>query len=305
MATSPGYFIREALTSFRRNWVMSLVAVITIYLSLLLVGTFVFTGVLVTNVVSSIEKKVSITIYLKDAAAEEDVTALQSAIQSDERTTHVNYVSKSEALERFRQRMKESPEIIEQIRENNPLPASLEVELRNPKEVRSLAGRIKSMEAFARVIANPQDPDKDMKFAQDLVDKLFALTRSIRIAESVFIVMLGVVSLVLIGNTIRLAIYARRREIGIMRLVGASNWFIRLPFLLEGLTQALIGATLAVTTLLLSQAALLPKIRDALPFLPLTISGAALVQIAVTLVVSGVLIGLAGSGVALRRYLRV
>jgi cell division transport system permease protein len=114
-----------------------------------------------------------------------------------------------------------------------------------------------------------------------------------------------VVSLIFINNTIRLAIYARRKEIGIMRLVGASNWFIRTPFLLEGVFQALIGASLAILSVVLLQALILPRLKEALPFMAVTLSGTATAQIAISLILAGTIIGIAGSWLAMTRYLKV
>jgi cell division transport system permease protein len=305
MAINPGYFVWEALSSFRRNWVMSLVAVITIYLSLLLVGVFVVTGMLVNKVVTSVEEKVNITVFLKDGAASTDVDALQKAILTD--TTNVKgveYVSKEEALKRFKVQMQDNPEIVKQL-DTNPLPASLEVSLNDPKTVKTVVAAIKADPSFPKVIAHPDDPEKDLRYGQQIIDRLFAFTRVIRVVESVFIAMLGIVSVVLIGNTIRLAIYARRREIGIMRLVGASNWFIRTPFLLEGMLQSVIGAVLAILTLAALQTFAMPRIEALLQFLHLSLSGAAIAQLAGILLISAVVIGLAGSSVALRRYLQV
>ncbi len=119
------------------------------------------------------------------------------------------------------------------------------------------------------------------------------------------VAMLAVVSLIFINNTIRLAIYARRKEIGIMRLVGASNWFIRTPFLLEGVLQALIGATLAILSIVGLQALIMPRLREVVSFLPVVTGAGTTVQIAFTLILAGVVIGLLGSGFALRRYLKV
>lgn len=306
MAINPGYFAAEALSSFRRNWVMSIVAVITIYLSLLLVGVFVVSGMLVNTIVSSVESKVNITVFLKDGAASADVNALQTQFDQAHNplVSGIVYVSKEEALRRFKEQMKDSPEIVRQL-DTNPLPASLEISLKDPKTVKTVVGEIKANPNFAKVIGHPDEPEKDLRYGQQIIDRLFAFTRVIRIVESVFIVMLGVVSVVLIGNTIRLAIYSRRREIGIMRLVGASNWFIRLPFLLEGMLQSIIGAVLAILTLVALQAFVMPKIETLLQFLNLALSTAAMAQLAAILLVSGILIGLIGSSISLRRYLRV
>lgn len=304
MATNVGYFLRESVINFRRNWVMSLGAVITIYLSLLLVGVSIATGIIVSDIVESVEDKVTIQIFLKDGAAEADVQALQAFIDSDPRVDTISYTSKDEALEQFRQQMAESPEILDQI-EENPLPASLDVTLLDPREVQATVEVIKGSELFLAVADRPDDPEQSLKYGQQVVDKLFAFTRVVRIVEIVFISMLAVVSLIFINNTIRLAIYARRKEVGIMRLVGASNWFIRTPFLMEGVIQALIGAGLSILSIVGLQALILPQLRETLPFLAVNLSSGALVQVSLILIGAGIVIGLAGSGFALRRYLKV
>jgi cell division transport system permease protein len=126
-----------------------------------------------------------------------------------------------------------------------------------------------------------------------------------RMVSSIFIALLGVISLIFINNSIRLAIYARRKEIGIMRLVGASNWFIRTPFLMEGVIQSLVGAVLAIGSLSLVWLYVLPAAKEQLPFLPITLTGTAAAQVSFILIGAGIVIGLAGSGLALRRYLKV
>ncbi|MBE0475854.1 MAG: ABC transporter permease [Coriobacteriia bacterium] len=305
MAISVGYFLREGMVNFRRNWVMSLGAVITIYLSLLLVGVSLATGVVVDNLVKAMEAKVTIQVFLKDGAAEEDVTELQRAVSTDPMTKSVQYVSKDEALKRFTKSMAaEGPEIVQQL-QGNPLPASLDIELNDPRQVDQMVEKIRNHPRFTSVIDRPDDPDKSLNWGQQVVERLFSVTRVIRVTEVVFIVMLAVVSFIFINNTIRLAIYARRKEIGIMRLVGASNWFIRVPFLLEGLTQGLIGAGLAILTLVVIQAAVMPQVQETLRFLPFSLTPSSSAQIGLVLVFFGMLIGLSGSGFALRRYLKV
>ncbi len=304
MSINVGYFVRESVQNFRRNWVMSLGAVITIYLSLLLVGIFIATGFVVNSVVENVENKVTIQVFLKDGAATADVNALQQQLLSDALVDGVDYTTKDEALQKFKQDMKQSPEIIDQL-EGNPLPASLDVTLKDPRTVEDMVAKIKKNALFLKVADRPDNPEESLKYGQQIVNKLFAFTRVVRIIEVVFVVMLGVVSLIFINNTIRLAIYARRKEIGIMRLVGASNWFIRTPFLLEGVLQALIGATLAILSVAGLQALILPRLREALPFLAVSLSGGATAQISLTLIVAGVVIGLAGSWMAMSRYLKV
>ncbi|HET6497593.1 MAG TPA: permease-like cell division protein FtsX [Coriobacteriia bacterium] len=304
MAINVGYFIRESATNFRRNWVMSLGAVITVYLSLLLVGVSVASGFVVSDIVRSVEDKVSIQIFLKDGAATEDVEALQAWLLDDAMIESVNYVSKEEALERFREEMAGSPELVENIREN-PLPASLDVTLNDSRQVEAMAEKILANETFLKVCDRPDNPEESLKYGQEIIGRLFAFTNVVRMIGGVFVAMLGVVSLIFINNTIRLAIHARRKEIAIMRLVGASNWFIRTPFLLEGLMQSLLGAGLAILTVLAVRATLLPWVREWLPWLPVDLTPAAMLQLSLLLVLAGAAIGLLGSGLALRRYLRV
>lgn len=304
MSINVGYFVSESITNFRRNWVMSLGAVITIYLSLLLVGVFIATGFVVNSVVQSVEDKVTIQVFLKDGAATADVNALQEKLLDDTLVKGVDYTSKKEALEKFKKDMAQSPEIIDQL-EGNPLPASLDVTLKDPRTVQKMVDRIKGDDLFLKVADRPDNPEESLKYGQQIVKRLFAFTRVVRVIEVVFVMMLGVVSLIFINNTIRLAIYARRKEIGIMRLVGASNWFIRTPFLLEGVLQALIGAGLAILSVVGLQAAILPRLKEALPFLAVSLTGSATTQISVSLIVAGTVIGVAGSWMAMRRYLKV
>ena len=238
MAISPVYFLGEALSSFRRNWVMSLVAVTIIYISLLLVGTFFLTGAIVNRVVTSFEQKVSISIFLKDGSVPADVQTLQADIQKDPRVSGVSYVSKAAALVRFKERTKNSPQIVEQLR-GNPLPASLEVQLKDPRKVKEVVATIKADAALGKVV---KDAEADVKWGQNIVENLFAATGIVRTFVLVFVIMLRVVSLILIGNTIRLAIYSRRKEIGSMRLVGAGNGFILPPVLFEGVMRPTVAA---------------------------------------------------------------
>ena len=304
MSINLGYFAKESIQNFRRNWVMSLGAVITIYLSLLLVGVFMATSLIVNGVVKNVEDKVTVQVFIKDGAATTDVNALQASLVGDPLVQGVEYTTKEQALAKFKKDMAQSPEIVQQL-EGNPLPASLDVTLKDPRTVEEMVAKIKVNPTFIKIADRPDDPEQSLKYGQQIVKKLFAFTQVVRWIEIAFVIMLAVVSLIFINNTIRLAIYARRKEIGIMRLVGASNWFIRTPFLLEGVFQALIGAALAILSVAGLQAAIMPRLGEALPFLQVGMTGGSTLQIALALVLAGVLIGLLGSGFALRRYLKV
>ncbi|MEG0324518.1 MAG: FtsX-like permease family protein, partial [Raoultibacter sp.] len=187
----------------------------------------------------------------------------------------------------------------------NPLPASIDVELSDPQMVEQIAGQIESNSTYASIAEDSNDPGKSLKYGQKTVERLFSLTNYIRIIGVALVVLLIFIAMVFINNTIRLAILARRKEIAIMRLVGASNGFIRGPFLMEGAMHAIIGSLLAVVSLELVRNLVLPQLATALTWLPIDLGATTYLIIYAVLVGAGLLIGLVGSALAMRRYLKV
>ena len=299
------YFLKESLTGFTRNLSTALGSIVTIFLSLLIIGIFLIGGFIVENVVSSVEDKVSISVWLSDDASDSDITTLQNYIHGLEGVESVGFTTKDQALENFRNSMTSNPEIVDQLDGQNPLPASIEVELADPQMVETIAGQIQSNDTFTKICDNPADPADSLKYGQKSVERLFSLTNYIRYIGIALIALLIFIAMVFINNTIRLAILARRKEIAIMRLVGASNGFIRGPFLMEGALHAIIGSLLAVGSLELLRSLVFPKISSALVWLPLDLGGSTTFMIYAILVVAGLVIGLLGSALAMRRYLKV
>lgn len=217
----------------------------------------------------------------------------------------VTFTTKDQALENFTTSMTSNPDIVAQLDGQNPLPASIDVQLTEAQEVSSIAQGILDNETFVSICDNPEDPSDSLQYGQKTVDKLFSFTNAIRIVGVALIALLIVIAFIFINNTIRLAILARRKEIAIMRLVGASNGFIRGPFLMEGALHAVIGSILAIVILELLHQLLLPRISAALPWLPIAIDPVTFVFIYLGLLVAGLLIGIFGSLLAMRRYLKV
>ena len=300
-----GYFIKEAFVGFRRNLGTAIGSIITIFLSLLIIGVFVIGGYIVNNIVESIENEVSITVYIADDAAEVDIQSLESNIRGLDGVASVGFTTKEQALENFRNSMTNNPEIIEQLDGQNPLPASIDVQLSDPQSVTDVAQRIEQNDLFRAICDNPDNPGESLKYGQKTVEKLFSVTNYIRYIGIALIVLLIVIALIFINNTIRLAILARRKEISIMRLVGASNNFIRGPFLTEGAIHAIIGAALAVIVIEVLRRVVLPQVKLALAWLPVDLSGGTFAIVYLILLVAGLLIGLIGSALAMRRYLKV
>ena len=185
------------------------------------------------------------------------------------------------------------------------MPASIDIELSDPQLVEQVASSLLGNTTYQKISEDPSDPADSVKYGEKTVERLFALTNYVRYVGIALVGLLVFIALVFINNTIRLAILARRKEIAIMRLVGASNGFIRGPFLMEGALHAIIGSLLAVGCLELLRNFALPRLQSALMFLNFDISLNMFLLIYAVLIVSGLFIGLVGSALAMRRYLKV
>ena len=237
------YFFKQSIQGFARNLSTTLGSIITIFLSLFIIGLFLVGATVVDNIVKSVESEVSITAYVKDGAEQADLDAVQNYIKGLDGVSSVTFTTKEQALEEFRA-MSSNADIVDELG-GNPLPASINIELSNPQQVQDVANQIQSSELFAKV-ADEENPADSLKYGQRTVERLFQVTSYLRYGGIILIALLVFIALVFINNTIRLAIMARRKEIAIMRLVGASNGFIRGPFLMEGALHAIIGAALAI-----------------------------------------------------------
>ena len=270
--------------------------------SLLIIGIFLVGGVVVNNVMSSVENEVGISAFISDDASQSDIDKVEDFIRGIEGVASVDFTTKDQALENFK--ATSNSDIVDALDGQNPLPASIEVELSDPKLVEDVASQIEQNSTFAS-ICGYDSPSESLKYGQKSVAQLFQLTSYVRYIGIALIVLLIFIALVFINNTIRLAILARRKEIAIMRLVGASNGFIRGPFLMEGSLHAIIGSLFAVGVLELLRNLALPKLAGALKFLAIDVNAGTFAIIYVALVIAGLIIGLFGSALAMRRYLKV
>ena len=296
------YFFKQSLQGFARNLSTTLGSIITIFLSLFIIGLFLMGGAVIQNVVQSVENEVSITAYVADEASESDIAAAQDYIRGLDGVASVSFTTKDQALEKFRE-MSSNAAIVDELG-GNPLPASIDIELSDPQKVEEVAKQIESSDQFKK-IADEDNPSDSLKYGQRTVERLFSVTNYIRYIGLALIILLVFIALVFINNTIRLAIMARRKEIAIMRLVGASNGFIRGPFLMEGALHAIIGAALAIVTIELIRNLALPRFQASLAFLPIDVAPNTFLFIYLILLVAGLIIGLIGSMLAMRRYLKV
>jgi cell division transport system permease protein len=292
MLFRPFYFLKESLKSFKKNWVISMAAITTVALSLLVIGFFMLIAFTVNSWMNLTEQKIEITVYIKEGVPPESIEALQSEVMSWNEVRKVTYVSKDEAMQRLKKQLKDT-ELLSMV-DGNPLPVSLEIAMKNPEKANVIVSKLKGRPEI-----------DDIRHDRETVDRLIAFVKAARWIGIVFAALLAFASLVLISNAIRLAIYARRKEIGIMRLVGASNWFIRWPFLFEGIIQGVIGAFAAIGLLYVVQISVIDKIRQAITFIPVGANGNEFMQLVLGLIIAGMTIGASGSALALRRYLKV
>ena len=309
-----GYSTKEAFRHFFRNWTTSFGAVITIFLSLFIIGLFIVGSVLVNSAIGNVEDQVTIQAYISDDASDEAVEAYQDKLERMDNVKNVEFVSKEDALEEYSSSISSNADAtLSALDGQNPLPRSFRIEMEDPSQVEAMADEIKADSDFREIVddANTDVDDKDadvaenVRYGQEEVSRLFQLTNYIRIAAVVLVALLTFVAFIFINNTIRLSITARRREIAIMRLVGASNGFIRGPFITEGVLQALLGALFSIGVLELFRNLVIPKVASAISFMSFNVPMEIYYATYGALVLLGVIIGLFGSAIAMRRYLKV
>jgi len=282
---------------------MFFTAITTVAITLFIVGFFIIIVFDIQGVLSSIKNQVEIAVYLKDNVTDELKTYLENEIKGWDEISQVIFVSKDQALEKFKKE-NEGSEILKEI-QGNPLPASFELELKSPEKVEQVALR------FMDKDGNFIEGVDEVIYGQNYVQKLFSITAIVGTIAFLIIVVLLLAAIVLIFNTIRLAIHARRKEIEVMKLVGATNWFVRLPFLFEGFFEGFIGSIISVVLLYFLSNYLLIRVEkaivDTMHIKDLAILGNnnIILYIYAGLVILGGLLGIFSSGFALKRYISV
>ena len=299
-----GYSLREAGSHFTRNWTTSLGAVITIFLSLFIIGLFIVGSAMINSMIGSVQDTVKISAFISDDASDEDVEAFMEKIEGWDNVKNVEFKTKDDALEDFQSSSSDADATISALDGENPLPRSYTIEMNEPSQVEEMANKIKQDSDFQQIV-DGGNVDESVLYGQEEVARLFQFTDYIRLAAVVLVALLTFVAFFFINNTIRLSITARRREIAIMRLVGASNGFIRGPFVAEGVLQALLGSLLAIGCLELVRNFLMPLIQENLKFMPFNVTMAMYLATYGSLILVGIVIGLFGSAIAMRRYLKV
>ena len=292
-----GFFLREAIRSMRRSAAPSFAALATVLVTMLVLGVFIPIVQATNGAANSVRGRVMVDVYMNTKATAADNARVRGELLRVPHIQSVQFVSKASA---YAQQSAQDPQAYALLA-SNPLPDTFHVIPDKPGNVlavqSALTGSGGSGGAIDPMIASVSNKQRDTK-------KILEVTNLVTITAAVLAVLLALASILLIANTIRLSLYARRREVEVMKLVGATDWFIRWPFVIEGMIVGSAGALLAICVLAATKIALLDPLASnwSLIAAPRTLDFSVLV---IVLLASGALISALGSGISLRRFLRV
>ncbi|MBT1280299.1 permease-like cell division protein FtsX [Thermoanaerobacter sp. CM-CNRG TB177] len=288
------YFLKEGFSNLARNRLMTIASITSVMAAMLILGLVVVIILNVNSLTYQVESQLELKAFLKDNISKEQVTQIGNDIKSIEGVTSVVFESKEEALRKFKQQLGDKSYLAEGLENDNPLPQSYIIKVKDANLMKDISNKIKQINGVEKV-----------SYGQDVVDKLLGIIKIIRIVGLSIILILLIISIVIISNTIKLGVFARRREINIMKYIGATDWFIRWPFLIEGVILGLIGALLSVIILVLAYGYVLDVMNNKLimfQLLPLEkIVGGILLYFSMI----GAIIGALGSGLSIKRFLNV
>ena len=289
-----GFFLREALKNIRLNLLMSITAITTTFICILVLGVGLLVSSHVEGVIGSVREDVGVEAYFPLEASQQEIDKVRGDVEGYPEVASVTYVSKEEALAQFKDTFSDKPELYEDL-DPGVLPASLQLLLKDPTQADEVAQRLKEEHGFT---------DENLSYPQQTIERLNKVTSymiwGLYGATALFLIS----SVLLISNAIRLSIFARRKEIEVMKLVGASDSFVRTPFVFEGLVEGLIGAGLAALTVIWINFLFVDWSHDALPFVPISGDAVNTLLVLAVLVVVGVAIGVVGSFLSVTRFLR-
>ena len=288
------YFIKEVYTSFKRNIWMTLASIFTVVLSLFILGFFSIVILNLNKMADTLESQVQISVYLKDDLSQEEIDETKETLSKIEGLQDIKFTTREEAMKNFKERLGDQQFLLDALDDTNPLPNSVSVTVTSPQQVKTIADTAAALDSV-----------ESASYSQDIINHLFNLTHLIRLIGVALIILLTGAAIFIISNTIRLTVFARRKEIAIMKYVGATDWFIRWPFLLEGICLGFIGGGLATIFLYIVYNQVTQEIYEAMAFFPLIPQHPFIDYISLAILVAGIIIGALGSTISLKRFLKV
>ena len=294
------FFLSEAYRALRRNAAPSLAAIVTIAVTVLLIGVLVPVLDASGSKTDDVRSQLELKVFLFDDATNNEISNLQDKIGAIPHVENVEYVSPAAALKILEDRL-EDKSLLDQLN-SNPLPPAFNVKVDNPDNLESVQTALSPPDSAGK--PQPISAAIDEIVTGEQTQQIREVTGAVKILLAVIAALLAIASVFLVGNTIRLSIYARRREVEVMQLVGATNWFIRWPFVIEGLVVGLFGALIAVGILFLGKVTIVDPLSDNFALVENlnTISFGPLIA---ALVTGAMVVAALGSGVTLRRFLRI
>lgn len=293
------FFTNEALRTLRRNSAPSIAAFLTVMVTTLVLGVFIPITNIATGAANDVRSRLMVEVFLTDAATAAQKAELKNKLENLSYVKSVEYVSKEQAKESLTGTLKDASKLLG----SNPLPASYRVTPKDPDNVDKIVAALQSGTGAAGKTNYISPAINDVQNREDQTAKILTITGGVKFAMWGLAILLILTTVLLVGNTIRLSIYARRREVEVMRMVGATSWFIRWPFVIEGIFVGAAGGITAILLLLLFKETIIDPVSDkfALFAAPDTINFWSLTLI---LLISSIAISAAGSGMTLRRFLR-
>lgn len=289
------FFVSDSLKGLKRNKTVSIAAAATVAATLFILGVFILAILNINQGVKDIESKVEAKIYLNNDITLAQQNDLESKLKNSNGVVSVTYETKAQAMENFKQQLgAQNKGLVDGLEKDNPLPNSFTVKVNNPTALSPVVDGVKSMPGIETI-----------KDGREVVDQIVKFTNGIKwIGVVIFIILIGV-SLFLIGNTIKITVYSRRREIGIMKFIGATDWFIRWPFLMEGMVIGFIGSLASIIILFYSYKAIFNKVSSSLMTMQLIQPTYILTTVLGLFIVAGIIIGALGSILSIRKFLKV
>ncbi|MGD9678671.1 MAG: permease-like cell division protein FtsX [Vulcanibacillus sp.] len=288
--------LKEGVKNIVRNGSMTLSAISAVAVTLVILGIVLVLAMNVNHLVDAIENQVEIIVELDSTVSDARINIIENEIKNIDGVKAINFVSKEEGLEELKTRLGDQAYLLVGLEDENPLYDMLIVQAFNPLDISLIANEISEIDDVISV-----------DYGQGTVEKLFTITKWIRNIGIIFIVGLAFTAMFLISNTIKITINNRRKEIELMKLVGASNWFIRWPFFVEGLLLGVLGSIMPIILIILGYKFILDKLSseftlaffELLPLYPLSL------QVALLLIGIGAFIGIWGSLTSVRRFLKI
>ncbi|MCU0641501.1 MAG: permease-like cell division protein FtsX [Candidatus Margulisbacteria bacterium] len=292
MFSSLEFFIVEAFRSIRRGGLMTSVAVVTIAVSLTIFGTFLLLVLNLGNIVSVVSSRMDLTAYTQKDLSLDEAAAIQLKLSRLPGVEKVEFTSKTEAWNKFKGDFGGKFALDEVIREN-PLPHTFAVQVRTPDQLTQVA----------RTISNLADID-EVRYSGQLIKQMQTLVGAVRLGGLSLVILLSLATLLIVVNTIRLTVLARETDLYIMKLVGATNSFVKWPFIIEGVIIGLLGGGVACLVLKVSYESTVLRLTQALPFLPLVGDTFLLTAIYAVTVIGGMALGIMGGYISVSRALK-